>query len=93
MDPNEALAKMRAAITRYNEGLANDSGDWISNAQEAVEMAEALDEWLSKDGFLPSDWEADDHIMSNRILSEVGQWTDEEFELALGFSRDDDVED
>lgn len=60
MDPNEALAKMRAALDAYHRGQEVDSGDWIGHLQEVAQYAEALDEWLSRDGFLPNDWRSDD---------------------------------
>lgn len=56
MDPNEALSQLRKAIK-----VAND--EWTSerltyDALWAVfEAAEALDEWISKGGFLPRDWD------------------------------------
>ena len=46
MDPNAALAKVRELI-----------GDGDSADVLLVDAFEALDEWLSKGGFLPSDWE------------------------------------
>lgn len=45
MDPNAALQKVRELI---NDG---DSADVL-----LVEAFEALDDWLSKGGFLPDDW-------------------------------------
>jgi hypothetical protein len=53
MDPNENLRQIRAAVTGYYDGpLTSD---------EAVEalapLAQALDEWLSKGGALPHDWQ------------------------------------
>ncbi len=43
MDPNAALHSLRLAIA---------SGEY----EIAADYAEALDEWLSKGGYLPSDW-------------------------------------
>lgn len=45
MDPNEALKRIRELI---NDG---DSADVL-----LVEAFEALDNWLSRGGFLPSAW-------------------------------------
>jgi hypothetical protein len=54
MDPNRALAVIRELCDTAEElGLLTD--DVI---QELVENFEALDEWLAKGGFLPSDWAA-----------------------------------
>jgi hypothetical protein len=46
MDPNATLAAIR-------ELLASDTPDVI----ELAELMEALDMWLSRGGFLPTDWE------------------------------------
>lgn len=43
MDPNDALKNLRAALA-------------AGNIEEAKDFFEALDEWLSKGGFFPSDW-------------------------------------
>lgn len=52
MDPNKALAVMRAAVAGWDEtgGEDMDYGDDMSVAFAA------LDQWLSKGGFWPSDW-------------------------------------
>lgn len=47
MDPNETLKNLR----KY----ASDTGG------EFGEQFEALDEWLSKGGFLPADWQTGRH--------------------------------
>lgn len=44
MDPNETLRRLRAA---FEDGDANG----------ALDLFEALDEWLSEGGFLPTAWE------------------------------------
>lgn len=57
MDPNEALERLRRAVAelkteaqwRHEAAL----GDVVT---EMVEKFEALDEWLSKGGFLPTAW-------------------------------------
>ena len=51
MDPDEALRKMRQALKWYEEGLEDDDCE-----EQLVVSARALDEWLSKGGFLPKDW-------------------------------------
>jgi hypothetical protein len=48
MDPNVALAILRRLVQVY-------PGDGF-DAQDLVEAADALDQWLSKGGFLPRDW-------------------------------------
>lgn len=59
MDPNEALAKVRAlAALMLHEEFEAAGG--INAACELAEHITALDEWLSRDGFLPDDWRSDD---------------------------------
>jgi hypothetical protein len=57
MDPNEALETMRkcaASITRMVDRGAEPDAD---DATELAESLKALDEWLSRGGFLPAAWE------------------------------------
>ena len=57
MDPNEALKKARAALTACRK--ANDEGrydDERDEAESALSHFEALDEWLTKGGFMPDAW-------------------------------------
>jgi len=58
MDPNETLSKLRALLggdyTRDTTGVTFD--DLLGFVCEAEELFQALDEWLSKGGFLPTDW-------------------------------------
>ena len=54
MDPDEALRKMRLALKRYEEGLEDD------DCEETLAVsARALDEGLSKGGFLPEAWKSE----------------------------------
>lgn len=67
MDPNETLRRLRAAIASAN--LISDDyhnadddetvmiEDVISTLDDVAGMAEALDEWLTKGGFPPADWD------------------------------------
>lgn len=57
MDPNAALAEIRetAAIVRDRIDRGEDP-DVDGSVSVLVEHVEALDEWLSKGGFLPQDW-------------------------------------
>lgn len=50
MDPNETLAELRKLAARLL-----DTGGW---PDDMAEKFQALDEWLSKGGFLPTDWQA-----------------------------------
>jgi hypothetical protein len=68
MDPNEALKRLREIMPRLREwaereewpvdptSLTNHDADLL----EVVETFEGLDNWVSRDGFLPDDWKADE---------------------------------
>jgi len=76
MDPNEALKDAREAAD--NLFAQFDSEDPSSSAieQEAHMLAErfaGLDEWLSKDGFLPMDWDKEEHKPGAGGDMEVGR--------------------
>jgi hypothetical protein len=91
MDPNVALEEIREQVAEF-EGLSDDNFvDALRAADQIVEHFKALDEWLSKDGFLPSAWQSDDEKthpgLNDRILSAVAEWSDDEFALAFGFER------
>lgn len=53
MDPNAALEAIRREI-RLLDAVAPPG----SAPERLVEAFDALDEWLSRGGFLPSDWSA-----------------------------------
>lgn len=58
MDPNATLENLRLWVERlhYNE----KQPDYLRTQEdysEAVESFEALDEWLTKGGFLPEAWQ------------------------------------
>lgn len=58
MDPNETLRQFRRAIAGVH--LAEGDGDdaaWTENAAWALEMALALDDWMSRGGALPKGWQ------------------------------------
>lgn len=60
MDPNAALERIRKlceALNANRDGTERlDSSDLEDAANELVEYVGALDEWLSKGGFLPQPW-------------------------------------
>lgn len=61
MDPNETLRLLREAVAEYRRPLPfSDSDEAAQLLADLVQHVEALDEWLSKGGFLPSAWERDD---------------------------------
>lgn len=60
MDPNEALKELRMLMAHIRtdpeeEPLAED---------EAADLFDALDDWLSRGGFLPNDW---NHTRQNHM--------------------------
>jgi transposase-like protein len=60
MDPDIALANAREAAAQFNSlerSWPVDSADVIAAAAEAIEHYQALDEWISKGGFLPNAWQ------------------------------------
>jgi hypothetical protein len=56
MDPNEILRLMREVVAEYRK--PQPSSD--SLLADLVQQVEAMDEWLSKGGFLPSAWEREE---------------------------------
>lgn len=52
MDPNAALERIRT----IHRALMDDPSGNLRLVDELLELLAALDEWLSKGGFLPSDW-------------------------------------
>ena len=67
MDPNTALAAIRTAVAQM-QALIEDASVWEEDtryalgddgkdaAESLVEHVQALDEWLSRGGFLPDAW-------------------------------------
>jgi hypothetical protein len=53
MDPSKLLDEIRDAIEVWNEGM--EDVDTVAIVMQGVEW---LDEWLSKDGFLPRQWDS-----------------------------------
>lgn len=58
MDPNETLRQIRLALVEFN------AFDEMTDAHTQIEVldwlaakVEALDEWMSKGGFLPAPWQ------------------------------------
>jgi hypothetical protein len=55
MDPDETLTQIRTLITNYQTSAEEMS---TSDAAELVFLVDELDEWLTKGGFLPTEWNA-----------------------------------
>ncbi len=62
MDPDVALAELRGAATELEAadnaatGLPGDEAALVNAARDMLERFHALDEWLMRGGFLPTDW-------------------------------------
>lgn len=58
MDPDATLATMRDLRQAIMTSTGGDEDALRSDAFELAELVEALDEWLTKGGFLPTEWNA-----------------------------------
>lgn len=59
MDPNATLARIRELARRIRDADrvdANNFDTYTANADELAFAIDALDSWLSREGFLPADW-------------------------------------
>lgn len=54
MDPNATLETLRQLCADVENGITTDPEQLVGEFFDAVT---ALDEWLARGGFLPSDWE------------------------------------
>jgi hypothetical protein len=54
MDPDATLAQIRELMATHH--THNDLGE--EETAQLVELIDALDEWMTKGGFLPTDWNA-----------------------------------
>lgn len=58
MDPNTTLAEIRKLVADYYEYSDKDEGYICREiALELCAKFEGLDYWLSKNGFIPTDWQ------------------------------------
>lgn len=51
MDPNANLKEQRRIVTRIINGTAS-----ASDVERLADLVEALDNWISRGGFLPDSW-------------------------------------
>lgn len=60
MDPNAALEGIRERVNALTAdtdmGGVLTASEFIETALELAHLANSLDEWLSKGGFLPDEW-------------------------------------
>jgi hypothetical protein len=57
MDPNENLREIREITKELDSGSYLSSREVELKADRLVSLVMGLDEWLSKGGFLPKEWE------------------------------------
>ncbi len=57
MDPTANLAEQRRIVARFIDGPADGHETASSDHARLCELVEALDEWLSRGGFLPDQWQ------------------------------------
>lgn len=55
MDPDATLAQIRALIIQHQTSSEEMS---TGDAADLVDLVDSLDEWLTKGGFLPTEWNA-----------------------------------
>lgn len=60
MDPNETLRMARTAAAAITSAIDNEEDVQFGNVERLAEAFEALDEWLSKGGFVPDAWRRGD---------------------------------
>ena len=85
MDPNQALADAREAVARIDaleaegaEAGQNDIEAISDVTNDAMEHYRALDEWISKGGFLPDEWRtAAEHFARKRADDAYSAWLDQ----------------
>lgn len=68
MDPNSALAKLRALVAAP---VTED--DVLDNLEDVCEAFTALDEWLTRGGFTPADWQPRRPVLGYRQLTTEAQ--------------------
>lgn len=59
MDPNENLAEQRRIqkwLNEYTEPADGDDSNYVEKLVDLAVLAEALDGWIAKGGFLPDAW-------------------------------------
>jgi hypothetical protein len=56
MDPNAGLAHAREAASNVLDDMDHERQTNPDDVQRLAESFQALDGWLSKGGFLPTDW-------------------------------------
>jgi hypothetical protein len=73
MDPDVALDDIREAVAEFEELSEDNFVDALRLADTIVDRFKGLDDWLSRDGFLPADWQAEED--KPQCTVEHGDWT------------------
>lgn len=66
MDPNAALVEIRDVIRKIRDDRTARTLDAFLELENITTAAEALDEWLTKGGFLPAAWDVDTASSASR---------------------------
>ena len=57
MDPNANLVEQRQLVVRILHGMSKKANELEHDATRLAELVDAMDHWLSSNGFSPTDWE------------------------------------
>lgn len=79
MDPNETLKQLRDAIKAVTNPDSEDRLG-VRRTYDLIYAFEALDEWLSKGGFLPDDWHEFHSACPPFVQNSDGSWSYNEVE-------------
>ena len=60
MDPNANLRELRELTAQFLKDWDEERTPDTLDVYRMAELVEALDEWITRGGFLPSDWRKED---------------------------------
>ncbi len=78
MDPNAALDELRALAAEQNAAPVRSQADEAATAARMADLFQALDQWISRGGFLPVAWKLaqDFHQASETTkAAQATKWT------------------
>jgi len=73
MDPNAALSHARLAASSILDDMDHEHATDPDDVQRLAESFQSIDQWLSRDGFLPMDWDKEEHKPGAGGDMEVGR--------------------
>jgi glycine/D-amino acid oxidase-like deaminating enzyme len=74
MDPDANLARQRELVKQIDAAFSTENYVEVADAaSQLVELISALDEWMSKGGYLPAAW-ADSYPLFGRMHPNDGIW-------------------